>query len=109
MYYQKFNGLCAKPVVLSAVDKNLALLSVKSVIGNDVVIVADVIVIVVIAVVAFLGLAAAHLVKQGFTSVTVSAGQHGDPPHFKDKLADIFVQTGRPGAPPVMSYLWMKK
>ena len=98
-----------EPVVLTAVDENLAILSVKSAIGNDVVIVAEVIVIVVIAVVAFLGVGAAHLDKQGFTRVTVSAGQHGDPPHFKDKLADIFVQTGRPGAPPVMSYLWVTK
>ena len=99
-----------EPVVLTAVDENLASLSVKSVIGNDVVIVAEVIVIVVIAaVVAFLGVVASHLAKQGFTNVTVSAGQHGDPPHLKDKLADIFFQTGRPGAPPVMSYLWMKK
>ena len=100
-----------EPVVLTAVDENLASLWVKSVFGNDVVIVAEVIVIVVIAaVVAFLGVVASpHLAKQGFTSVTVSTGRHGDPPHLKDKLADIFFQTGRPGAPPVMSYLWMKK
>ena len=64
---------------------------------------------VVIAVDAFFGGVAVQLAKQGFTRVTASAGQHGDPPHFKDKLADIFCQTGRPGAPPTMSYLWMKK
>ena len=98
-----------EPVVLIAVDENLAILSVKSVIGNDVVMVAGVIVIVVIAaVVAFLEVVASHL-PQGSTSVTVSTGKHGDPPHLKDKLADIFCQTGRPGAPPVMSYLWVKK
>ena len=95
--------------MLSAVDMNFALLLVESVIGNDVVIVAEVMVIVVIAVVALGGGAAAQVVKQGFTRVTVSAGQHGDPPHFRDKLADIFVQTGRPGAPPTMSYLWKRK
>ena len=99
-----------EPVVLIAVDENLAILSVKSVIGNDVVMVAEVIVIdVIAAVAAVVALVASQLVKQGFTSVTVSAGQHGDPPHLKDKLADIFFQTGRPGAPPVMSYLWVTK
>ena len=47
--------------------------------------------------------------RQGFVTVTTSTGQHGDPPHCRDKLADIFSQMGRSGALLTISYLWKNK
>ena len=51
--------------------------------------------------------------EQGLLSITASTGQHGDPPHCRDKLADNFCQmpsqTPSTMAPFTMSYLWIKK